>query len=151
MNRRNMLAAAPAAMVLVGTAVSPAATAPSPILNAGHRIAALNRQYEQADIAGAAFAELDVIWAQVWTHERVILDATPATVTDAMVVLMVAAGNLDAASGSDDTGAMVNRAMRAVDRATRFLAGAAGVTPEEFGGGFYLPESAAPSCAERAA
>ncbi len=151
MNRRNMLAAAPAAMVLVGTAVSPAATAPSPILNAGRRIAALNRQYEQADVAGAAFAEIDIIWAQVWTHERVILDATPATVADAMVVLMVAAGNLDAASGSDDTGAMVNRAMHAVDRATRFLAGTTGVTVEEFGGGFYLPESAAPSCAERAA
>ncbi|MGI4945780.1 MAG: hypothetical protein ACRYHQ_35345 [Janthinobacterium lividum] len=51
------------------------------------------------------------------------------------------------ASCSDDTGDMVNRAMRAVDRATRFPASTAGVTVEEFGGGLYLLESAAPSCA----
>ena len=63
-----------------------------------------------------------------------------------MVVLMVAAGNLDMASASNDAGDVVNRAMRAVDRATRFLAGTAGVTAEEFGGGFYLPENAARSC-----
>jgi len=45
----------------------------------------------------------------------------------------------------------LNRAMRAAARATRFLAGAEGVTVEEFGGKVYLPDSAASSCAERAA
>lgn len=144
MSRRSLLIAGPAALALAATA--PAVVASSPILDAGRRIAALNRQYEQTDVAGAAFAELDVIWAQVWTHERTILDATPATITEAMVIVMIAAGNLDAASGCDDTGDMVNRAMHAVDRATRFLAGAAGVTVEEFGAGFYLPESVIPSC-----
>ena len=64
-----------------------------------------------------------------------------------MVVLMIAAGNLDMASASDDNGDTVNRAMRAVDRATRFLAQTQGVTAEEFGGGFYLLESVVPSCA----
>ncbi len=147
MSRRQLLAAAPVAVLLAGTAAGQAAVAASsPILDAGRRIAALNRQYEQADVVGADGAELDVIWAQTWAHERVILDATPATVAEAMVVLMVAAGNLDMASASNDAGDVVNRAMRAVDRATRFLAGTAGVTAEEFGGGFYLPENAARSC-----
>ena len=137
-------------MLLAGTAASQATVAApsSPILDAGRRIAALNLLHEQVDVPGADSAVLDVIWAQVWTHERTILDATPATVTEAMVVLMVAAGNLDMASCSDDTGDMVNRAMHAVDRATRFLASTAGVTVEEFGGGFYLPENAAPLCLE---
>ena len=153
MSRRQLLVAAPAAMLLADAAVDQAAgvAASSPILDAGRRIAALNRQYDQADVAGADGAELDVIWAQTWGHERTILDATPSTITEAMVVLMIAAGNLDMASCSDDTGDTVNRAMHAVDRATRFLAQTQGVTAEEFGGGFYLPESAAPSHAGRVA
>jgi formylglycine-generating enzyme required for sulfatase activity len=142
MNRRDLLAAAPAVVALVGGSASPtAAAASSPILDAGRQIAALGRQYDKADVPGANMAALDATWARVWAHERTILDATPATVTEAMVVLMVAAGNLDMASSSDDTGDMVNRAMHAVDRATRFLAGTAGVTVEEFGGSLYLPES----------
>ena len=153
MNRRQLLAAVPAVVLLAGTAASQAALAApsSPILDAGRQIAALNRQYDQADVAGADGAELDVIWAQTWAHERVILDATPTTIKEAMVVMMIAAGNLDTGSASDDTGDMVTRAMHAVDRATRFLAKTQGVTAEEFGGGFYLPESTVPSYAERVA
>jgi len=152
MNRRNVLAAAPAVMVLAGAAASPAAAAaPSPILDAARQIAALNRQHEQVDVPGADAAVLCAIWAQVWAHEQFILDATPATVTEAMVVLMVAAGNLDMASTFDDAGATVNSAMHAAARATRFLAGAEGVTVEEFGSKLYLPDSVAPSCAEGAA
>jgi len=148
MNRRNLLAAAPAVMVLAGAAAGPAAAAaPSSLLGAARQMAVLDRQHEQADVPGADNAVLDAIWEQVWARERFILDATPATVTEAMVVLMVAAGNLDMASTFDDAGATVNRAMHAAARATRFLAGAAGVTVEEFGGNLYLPSSAAPSCA----
>jgi hypothetical protein len=152
MNRRNLLTAAPAFVVLAGVAAGPAAAAASsPILDAARQIAVLDREHEQADVPGADYAVLDAIWAQVWAQERCILNATPATVTEAMVVLMVATGNLDMASTFDDAGATVNRAMRAAARATRFLAGAEGVTVEEFGGMVYLPDSAAPSCAERAA
>jgi len=107
-NRRNLLAAAPAFVVLAGAAARPAAAAAaasSPILDAARQIATLDRQHEQADVPGADNAVLDAIWAQVWARERFILNATPATVTEAMVVLMVAAGNLDTASTFDDAGA----------------------------------------------
>lgn len=153
MNRRQLLAAAPVAVLLAGTAAGQAAAAApsSPILDAGRQIAALNRQYDQADVAGADGAELDGIWAQTWAHERTILDATPSTTTEAMVVMMIAAGNLDTGSASDDAGDMVARAMHAAERAIRFLASAEGVTPEEFGAGFYLVERPVLSCAGRAA
>lgn len=147
MNRRKLLSAGPAAIVLAGAvAGGVAAAAPSPILDAARQIAALDRQYEQADVPNVADGVLEAIWMQVWAHERLILDAAPTTVMEAMVVLMVAAGNLDMASACDDVGATVNRAMHAVARATRFLAGTAGVTVEEFGGNLYLPESAARPC-----
>ena len=153
MKRRNLLAAAPVAVLLAGTAASQAAAAApsSPILDAGRRIAALNRQYDQADVAGADRWAVEAIWAQTWAHERTILDATPSTITEAMVVMTIAAGNLDTGSASDDAGDMVARAMHAAERAIRFLASADGVTPEEFGAGFYLLERAAPSCAGRVA
>ncbi len=147
MSRRTLLTAGPAAMALAGTAAVAALGAISPILDAARQIAALNRQHERVDVPGADDAVLCAIWAQVWAHEGFILGATPATVTEAMVVLMVAAGNLDTASTFDDAGATVNRAMRAVSRATRFLAGMEGVTVEEFGGDLYLPDSGASSCA----
>lgn len=137
MMRRNLLAAAPA--VLMVTASPATATVNSPILDAARQIAALNLQHERADVPHADWRTLDAIWEQIWAHERVILDATPATVTEAMVIMMVAAGNLDMASTFDDAGATVNRAMHAAARATRFLAGTAGVTVEEFGGSAYLP------------
>ncbi len=156
MNRRKLLFAGPAVMVLAGAAAgvavgSAAPPPPSPILDAAREIAVLDRQHEQADVPGADSAVLGAIWAQVWAHERFILDATPATVTEAMVVLMVATGNLDMASTFDNAGVTVRRAMHAAARTTRFLAGAAGVTVEEFGGNLYLPDSAAPSCVGRAA
>ncbi len=153
MNRRNLLAAVPAVVVLAGAATGPAAAvaASSPILTAARKIAALDRQHEKVDVPGGDDAVLDAIWVQVWAQEQCILNATPATITEAMVILMVAAGNLDMASTFDDAGATVRRAMHAAARATRFLAGAAGVTVEEFGGNLYLPDSAAPSCAGRAA
>ena len=152
MNRRNLLAAAPAVVLMTGTASGQAAVAaPSPILDAARQIAALDRQHDKADVPGVNGAVLDVIWTQVWAHERFILDAMPATVTEAMVVLMVAAGNLDMASSSDDTGDMVNRAMHAAARAMRFLAGTTGVTVEEFGGSLYLPEGARSTGMGRAA
>ena len=152
MNRRNLLAAAPAVVVLAGTAAGQGAVAaPSFILDAARQVAALDRQHDRADVPGADGRVLDTIWAQVWAHERTILDATPATVTEAMVVLLVAAGNLDMASSSDDTGDMVNRAMHAAARATRFLASTTGVTVEEFGGSLYLPERAGSTSVGRAA
>ncbi len=147
MSRRSLLTAGPAAMVLASTTAVATSRVSSPILDAARQIAALNRQHEQVDVPGGDAAVLCAIWVQVWAHEQFILDATPATVTEAMVVLMVAAGNLDTASTFDDAGATVNRAMRAAARATRFLAGAEGVTVEEFGGSLYLPDSGAPSCA----
>ena len=146
MNRRQLLAAAPAAVLLAGTvADQPAAAASSPILDAGRRIAALNRQYDQADVSGSDWWTVEAIWAQTWAHERTILDATPSTIMEAMVVMMIAAGNLDTGSASNGAGDMVDRAMHAAERAIRFLAQTQGVTPEEFGAGFYLLERAAPS------
>jgi hypothetical protein len=128
-----------------------AGAASSLILDAGRRIAALNRQYDQADVAGSDWSTVEAIWMQTWAHERTILDAIPSTITEAMVVMMIAAGNLNTASASDDAGDMVAMAMHAAERAIRFLASAEGVTPEEFGAGFYLLERAAPSCAGRVA
>ena len=152
MMRRNLLAAAPAVAALASVAAGPAAaTAPSPILDAARQIAALGRQYDKADVPGADWRALDTIWMQVWAHERVILDATPATILEATVVVMVAAGNLDTGSASDDAGEMVNRAMRATARAIRFLAGAVGVAIEDIGGVVYLPDSASSASMGRAA
>ena len=153
MMRRNLLTAAPAVAVLAAAAIAPAAAAaaPSPILDAAHQIAALGREYDKADVAGADWQMLDVIWQKVWAHERVILAAMPATVLEATVIVMVAAGKLDLASGNDDNGEMVNRAMHATARATRFLAGTAGVAIEDIGGGVYLPESDGAASMGRAA
>ena len=152
MKRRSLLTAAPAVAVLAGAAIAPAAAAsPSAILDAAHQIAALGREYDKADMVGVDWQTLDVIWQKVWAHERVILDATPVTVLEATVIVMVAAGKLDLASGNDDNGEMVNRATRATARATRFLAGTAGVTVEDIGGGVYLPESDGAASMGRAA
>lgn len=143
MNRRNLLTAGPVVMALAGAATGHAAAAPSsPILNAARGIAALNQQHEQADTPHADGAALDRIWRQVRLLEQTILAATPVTIAEAMVVLMVAAGNLDMASSCEDAGSIVNAAMDAAARATRFLASAAGVTVAEFGGDLYLPASA---------
>ncbi len=149
MNRRELLtASAPAVLALSGAAsVAPS----SPILDAGRQIAALNRQYDQADVAGADRWAVEAIWAQTWAHERTILDATPSTITEAMVVMMIAAGNLDTDSASDDAGDMATMAMHAAERAIRFLAKTQGVTAEEFGAGFYLVDRVAPSCVGRVA
>ncbi len=143
MMRRTLLTAAPAVAVLASAGVAPAAAAaPSPILDAARQIAALGREYDAADVAGADGRELDAIWRQVWAHEATILGATPATVLEATAVLLVAAGNLDRGACSDDNAAIVDRAMHATARATRFLAGTAGATLDDIGGGLYLPDSA---------
>ncbi len=133
---------------LVAPVPADAAVASSPILGAGRQIAALYRQYEQADVPGAPSGVVEGIWEQVWGLEEVILAATPATVTEAMVVQMVAAGSLDTASASVYDGHVFDRAMRASTRATLCLAGAMHVSAEEFGGTLYLREGAALSCAE---
>ena len=152
MMRRNLLTAAPAVAVLAGAAIAPAAAAaPSPILDAARQIAALGREYDEADVADADGQVLDAIWTQVWAHERTILAATPATVLEATAVLLVATGNLDRGACSDDNAAIVDRAMHAAARATRFLAGSAGVTVEDIGGTFYLPNSAGSASMGRAA
>ena len=152
MMRRNLLAAAPAVAALASVAASPAAAAaPSPILDAARQIAALGQQYDKADVPGADWRALDAIWMQVWAHERTILAAAPATILEATVVVMVAAGNLDTASASNNSGVTVDRAMHATARATRFLASMAGATVEEIGGGFYLPEGGRSTSIGRAA
>ena len=151
MTRRSLLAAVPAAVVLGGAGVAPAAAASSPILDAARQLAVLDRQYEAAGVSGADDAALDAIWKQVWVQEGLLLDATPATILEAAVVVMVAAGNLDTATALDTSGATVDRAMHAADRAVRFLAGTAGVAVEDIGGGLYLPDSAGPVSLERAA
>ena len=150
MNRRNLLAAVPAAVVLGGAGVAPAA-APSPILDAARQLAVLDRQYEAAGASGADDAALDAIWKQVWVQEGLLLDATTATILEAAVVVMVAAGNLDTATALDTSGATVDRAMHAADRAVRFLAGTAGVAAEDIGGGLYLPDSGGPASLGRTA
>ena len=68
MMRRNLLTAAPAVAILASAAVVPAAAAaaPSPILDAARQIAALGREYDKADVAGADWQMLDVIWQKVW-------------------------------------------------------------------------------------
>ncbi len=141
MNRRNLLAAAPALVGLASVGVAVAVPAFSPILDAGHKIAALNRQHEAADVPGADSAVLDRIWSQTWELEKIICDATPATVTEAMVVLMVAAGQLHVCTSLEGAGGTVDAAMGAVARATHCLAGIAGITAAEFGGDYYLPAS----------
>ena len=152
MNRRSLLSAGPAAMALAGAAVSPAAAAASsPVLDAARQIAALNLQHEQADVPGADGAALDRIWGQVWPLEGFILAAAPATITEAMVILMVAVGSLDRAAASDGVGAITNAAMDAASRASRYLAGAAGVSVADFGGDLYLPACPEPACMGRAA
>lgn len=151
MNRRNLLAAAPAVLIVTGAAASPAAAVvPSPILGAARQIAALNLQHEQADVPCADGRTLDAIWEQIWAQERFILDGTPATVSEAMVILMVAAGNLDTAGNCEAAHAMATSALSATARATRYLAGTTGVDVAEFGGDLYLPAAAAPSCMGRA-
>ncbi len=140
MNRRNLLSAGPALMVLAGAAGAVPAS-PSPILDAGRRIADLNRQHEAADVPGAAHAILDRIWQQIWALEASILAVQPATVTEAMVVLMVAAGQLHVCTSLEGGGATVDAAMGAVARATHCLAGVGGVTAVEFGSEYYLPAS----------
>ena len=145
MNRRNLLAAVPSAVVLAGAGVAPAAAAPSPILDAARRIAKLSQQYDEADVPGAGSAEMNRIWRLIGLQEGVVLAATPTTVAEAMAVLMVASGNLDE---QDD---LFCAAKSAAARAIRYLAGAAGVDVAEVGGDFYLPPPPSPSYAGRAA
>jgi len=153
MNRRNLLAVAPAVVVLAGAAAGPAAavTASSPILDAARQIAAFNRQYDAADVPGAKNAELDRIWRQIWSLEQTILAATPATVPEAMIIAMVGAGRVYTAGDCEGAGAMADAGMSAVARATRYLAGTSGVSLADFGGDLYLPADAAPLGVERAA
>ena len=152
MNRRNLLAAVPSAAVLAGAGPTlAAAAAPSPILDAARQLSALDRQHEAADVLNPDHAALDAIWEQVRAQERIILNATPATVLEAAVMAMVAAGNLDMATCLDVTGATVDRATHAAARAVQFLAGTAGVAIKDFGGGIYLPDSSNPASMGRAA
>ena len=144
MNCRVLLSAGSAAMVLASTTADVAIGAPtlsSPILDAARRIAALSQEFEEADVPGAGSAETDRIGRLIVSQEEVIFAATPTTVAEAMVVLMVAAGSLDATDPLEDV------ARSAVARATWCLAGIAGVDVMELGGEFYLP----PSYAGRAA
>lgn len=149
MNRRKLLSTAPAAMLLAGAAAGGTAAPPlaSPILDAARRIAVLNQQHDAADAVRAGGAELDRIWCLVQSQEAFILAATPTTVTEAMVVLMVAVGNIDTAGNSEAADAMDDAATSAAARATRCLARVTGVDVAEFGGDVYLP----PSCAGRTA
>ena len=152
MNRRRLLLAAPAAVVLAGAGVAPAAAAaPSPILDAARQLAVLDRQHEAADVLNPDHAALDAIWERVRAQERIILDAAPMTILEAAVIVMVAAGNLDEATCLDVTGATVDRATHAAARAVQFLAGTAGVAIKDFGGGIYLPDSSNPASMGRAA
>jgi hypothetical protein len=153
MNRRNLLAAAPAVVVLAGAAAGPAAAvaAPSLILDAARQIAALNRQYDAADVPGAKSAELDRIWRQIWSLEQTILAAMPATVPEAMVILMVGAGQVYTAGDCEGAGAMADAGMSAVARAIQYVAGTSGVSMADFGGDLYLPADAAPLGVGRAA
>lgn len=147
MNRRNFLAAAPA-VVSLPSAVAGAGVTSSPVLDAGRHIAALNLRHEQADVPHADGRVLDAIWAQIWADEKFIIAATPTTLSEAMVILMVAANNLDTATASENTGDWVDEAMQAAGRVARFMASTAGVRVEEFGGSLLLPEGAALSYAE---
>ena len=151
MIRRDLLTILPSAALALSGVAPAAAAASSPILDAARQLAVLDRQYEAAGASGADDAALDAIWKQVWVQEGLLLDATPATILEAAVVVMVAAGNLDTATALDTSGATVDRAMHAADRAVRFLAGTAGVAVEDIGGGLYLPDSAGPVSLERAA
>ena len=139
-SRCSLFGGAAALLGVAGTAPA-AVAASSPILNAARGITVLNQQHDQADVPHADGAVLDRIWRQVRLLEQTILAATPATIAEAMVILMVAAGNLDMASSCEDAGSIVNAAMDAAARATRFLASAAGVSVAEFGGDLYLPAS----------
>jgi hypothetical protein len=154
-NRRELLSAGPAVMVLVGAgvgvAVSSAAPPSSPVLDAACEIAALNRQHEAADVPHADSRELDRIWLQIWSQEKFILAATPTTVAEAMVILMVGAGQVYTAGDCEGAHAMADAGMLAVARATRYLAGTAGVSVADFGGDLYLPLLPRPACVGRAA
>lgn len=156
MNRRKLISTAPAAMVLAGAAAGVAVTAvaapmPSPILDAAREIATLNRQHEAADVPHADSAELDHIWLRIWSQEKFILAAMPTTVAEAMVILMVGAGQVYTAGDCQGAGAMADAGMLAVARATRYLAGTSGISVADFGGDLYLPADAAPLGLGRAA
>ena len=141
MNRRKMLSAAPAAMLLASTAAEVAtAAASSPILDAARQLAALDRQHDLADAADASKAELDRIMRQMRPLERFIVAASPTTTAEAAVILMVATGDADTAAGAS-----------ALSRVTRYLAGTAGVALAELGGNFYLPAASGPACIRSAA
>lgn len=144
MNRRNLLSAGPALMILAGTDIANSVpVASSPILDAGRRIADLNQQHEAADVPGAPGATLDGIWQQIWALEWSILAAQPATGMEAMVVLMVAAGELHVCTNSESVDDRINAAMLAATRAIHCLARTHGGTAAEFGSDYYLPASSA--------
>ena len=150
MNRRKLLTAGPAAVVLGGTAAAGIASpaVPSSILDAGRRIAALDKLHEVADVPHGDGAELARISLLIFEQERFIIAATPATATEALVVLMVAAGHVATAGESDEGHKEIVAGMAAAARASHCLAVALGVTVAEFGGGYYLP---APPTVGRAA
>ena len=141
MNRRNLLAAGSAAMALAGTGATVATqvAAPSPILDAGRRIADLDRQHDAADVPGGDQVELDRISRLIVGHERFIIAATPATATEALVVLMVAVGHIGSAGESDEGHEEILVGMAAAARAAHCLAGAFGMTMPEFGSNYFLP------------
>lgn len=99
----------------------------------------------------AADAEPDRIWRLRWAQKQSVLAATPTTVVEDMVILMTAAGNRDTAGNREAAHAIIDATISATARATRYLAGTAGVSVAEFGGDLYLPAGTTPSCMERAA
>ena len=142
MNRRKLLAAGPVAMMAastVGATVAIQGATSSPILDAGRRIGALDRQHEHADVPNGDEAELARISFLITELERFIIAATPVTPTEALVVLMVAAGHVCTAGESDEGHKEIMAGMTAAVQACHCLADALGVTVAEFGGGYYLP------------
>ncbi len=144
MNRRKLLSAGPAATILAGTVAAGQGGASTPILDAGRQLGALDALYDAADVLHGNSDQTAGITDEMERLGQFVIAGTPTTPTEALIVLMVAAGCLGTAPGSATMNEEIQAAMLAAARASHCLAGAFGVTVADFGGNYFLPDLPAP-------
>ncbi len=133
-------AEAAAALLRDWAGVAPVPPArPSPILEAGRQIAALDAQHDAGDVPNADHEVQDGLNRQIEALGQSILDTAPATLAEAAVVLMVAAGDIGCALHMDSPVSSADVALRSLRRAVRFLAEQAAVPLPSVGATFYMP------------
>ena len=130
------LAMAPAATL---AAPSPAAPTASPIMQAMRRLAELDRQtivVDKAAIASGvdAKAEMDRLYDRIDAIRLEVLAASPTSMPEAVLILMMAVWEIDGGTAFEDALDMVDRGNAAANRCCRFLANHADIDLAEFGG-----------------